>query len=133
MKGDYANRILLRMIQDMSGGAQDELSDIFQELSGEMMDPQKLMEMASRAMGIDLDQLAGMMGRGAQANTQGATMGDPYQILGLDRSASDDDIKKRYQDLMKRLHPDVAGEGTNFLATMVNLAYQQIGKERGWQ
>ena len=34
-------------------------------------------------------------------------MRDPYHLLGLPRSASQDDIKRAYRQLVKELHPDV--------------------------
>jgi len=54
-------------------------------------------------------------------------------VLGLDKSATDEDIKKRYHELLKKLHPDTAGvEGTSFLLQMVMAAYEIIKRERGW-
>ncbi len=32
---------------------------------------------------------------------------DPYQVLGVTRTASDDEIRRRYRQLVKELHPDV--------------------------
>lgn len=34
-------------------------------------------------------------------------MKDPYEILGLARTASPDDIRKAYRRLAKKLHPDL--------------------------
>jgi len=53
-----------------------------------------------------------------------------YHILGLEKSASDEEIKKRYRDLAKRLHPDVAGKETEHLFKLVQAAYEQIKRER---
>lgn len=58
---------------------------------------------------------------------------DPYQVIGLEKRALDEQVKKRYRELAMKLHPDTAGiEGTGFLFRLVTAAYQQISRERGW-
>ena len=57
---------------------------------------------------------------------------DPYRVLGLEKTATDDQVKKRYREMVVKLHPDTAGvKGTEFLFQIVTAAYQQISKERG--
>ncbi|WP_253705140.1 J domain-containing protein [Dehalococcoides mccartyi] len=59
---------------------------------------------------------------------------DSYQVLGLEKSVTDDQVKRRYRELVVKLHPDTAGvKGTEFLFQLVTAAYQQISKERGWR
>lgn len=59
---------------------------------------------------------------------------DPYRVLGLGKGDKDEDVKKRYRELLVKLHPDTAGtEGTGFLLQIVVAAYQQIAQERGWR
>src|SRR5689334_4345991 len=51
---------------------------------------------------------------------------DPYQVLGLPRGASLEDVKRAYRGLAKANHPDAAGESAlpRFLA--IQAAYEQI-------
>ncbi len=101
---------------------QEELAGWINDLMRGMLDPSQIMAFA-RAMGIDLSQLSGLMGQQPGF--------DPYLILGLSKSASDDEVTRRYRLLMNKLHPDHAGREFQFLAALVNLAYQAIRSERG--
>jgi len=77
-----------------------------------------------RSMGIDMSQLPGMIGQQPGF--------DPYRVLGLDKSASDEQIKDRYRELLRHLHPDTAGvEGTSFMLQLFLAAYAAIKRERG--
>jgi DnaJ-class molecular chaperone len=59
---------------------------------------------------------------------------DPYMILGLAKDCSDDEVKRRFRELARILHPDTSRcQGTEFLFTLVNLSFEQIAKERRWR
>ena len=62
-------------------------------------------------------------------------MNDPYQILGVSRNASDDDIKKAYRALSRKYHPDANVNNPNKEAAEekfkeIQRAYQDIMKMR---
>src|SRR5437763_3450504 len=58
-------------------------------------------------------------------------MRDPYEVLGMSKGASPEDIKKAYRKLAKRLHPDSNKKdpkaATKF--SELNGAYEIVGDE----
>ena len=65
---------------------------------------------------------------------------DPYTVLGLEHSASDDDVKSAYRRLIRENHPDtVIAQGmpqefvdlANEKMAAINAAYDTVKKQRG--
>jgi len=110
-------RILGEMRDNVLGWMDDLLRDAF--------NPESFLRYIT-SMGIDLSQVPNLVGR-----RDGF---DPYRVLGLEKTATDEEVKKRYRELLIKLHPDTAGvRGTDFLLQMMIAAYQQITKERRWK
>jgi DnaJ-domain-containing protein 1 len=129
--GNPLARVIQQGLQAMAEAMQEELGRMSQQLVQGMLTPEMLtsliemMRQSLKGMGMDIGQVSGMMGQQPGLN--------PYVVLGLDRSASDEDVKKRYRELVRKLHPDTGGtEGTAFLLQMVLGAYEMIKRERGW-
>lgn len=62
-------------------------------------------------------------------------MTDPYQVLGISRGASDEEIKKAYRNLSRKYHPDANVNNPNKAQAEekfkeVQQAYDQIMKEK---
>jgi DnaJ like chaperone protein len=102
-----------------------------------IMHPAELecLENVSRIFGFDANEFA----RIKEAHL-GPDQADPYQVLGISRDASNDDIKKVYRRLIREHHPDaLIAQGVpeefvqvaNDKLAAINVAYDRIEKERG--
>lgn len=110
-----------RILGEMRGKTKSYMDDLLRNA----LDPESFLRYVA-SMGIDLSQMLNLAGRHDSLN--------PYDILGLKNTASDEEVKKRYREMLFKFHPDTAGvEGTGHLCQKIIEAYQQIVKERRWQ
>ena len=119
--GQWASDLLARFTKEFEEGAHAQMERLLRE------GPAGLLGKSMEALlkGLDVEALGRMMAGGPPRQ------GSPYQVLGLDPSATDAEVKQRYRDLVRRLHPDAAGPGGEFLFKLVSEAYQRILRERG--
>ena len=104
------------------------------------------------ALGVSDHELAALSAmKGYAAASQGAGYGpsprsaarpseiDPYAVLGIERGANEQDIKRAYRKLMSQHHPDKLGSDVpeelkhraEERAREINAAYERIKSERG--
>lgn len=56
---------------------------------------------------------------------------DPYEILGIDPTATKDEIKQAYKKTAWKAHPDHGGSDEEMMK--VNAAFEAISRVRGWK
>ncbi len=93
-----------------------------------------------------LRQVADLFGLGDEAFARirathlGPDQRDPYAVLGLDRTASDAEVKRRWRDLSREHHPDrlmAQGMPAEFIEVatkkmaVINAAYDAVATARG--
>jgi DnaJ-class molecular chaperone len=106
VKPHSLNSLFDKVIEDFQEG----LAQYAQEILQKSMDTAKLGQLGDR------------------------TSFDSYMVLGLSQDCSDDEVKRRFRELARILHPDTSTcQGTEFLFMLVNLSYEHIAKERQWR
>jgi len=114
------------------------LGGLFQiALADGVVHPNELafLKKVARAFGLDNHDFDRI-----QSAHMGTESADPYQILGVSRDTSDEDIKKTYRNLSRENHPDtLIAKGmpqefvdvANEKMAAINAAYDTIKKQRG--
>jgi len=115
---------LLREQEKILGEMRSNVHRWMDELLRNAFDPESFLRYIA-SLGIDLSQVPKLLGQRDDL--------DPYRVLGLEKTATDEEIKTRYRILLRVFHPDTAAfEGSDHFFQEVTEAYQQIAKERGW-
>ena len=64
-------------------------------------------------------------------NPAGSRLKDPYEILGLARGATDEEIKHAYRELAKKYHPDKVSHLGDEFRDLANMKFKEI--QRAYQ
>ncbi len=133
----YAKQ-LARMFEDDRETLQAVLDGLFHiAKADEMLHPNEEEYLASvaRIFGFTDTEFAYIRARHVQAKER-----SPYDVLEVDPSVSNEELKKRYRELVRENHPDklmARGVPEEFIEiankkiAAINQAYDEIAKERG--
>jgi DnaJ like chaperone protein len=132
----YAKQIGEMFIHDQAV-RENLLGGLFQiALADGIVHPKELQFLQNVAFSFNLDDHDFERIKSAYTGAGGI---DPYQILGVDRNASNNELKKNYRELSRENHPDkliAKGMPQEFIdianekMASINAAYDQISKER---
>ena len=96
--------------------------------------------LARCARGFGLEGAAWERARGGTARVQADTAADPYAVLGIPRSATDEAVRAAWKQLMRENHPDglaAKGVAAEFVSRAtekvanINAAWDRVKRERG--
>lgn len=137
---DAYARQMADLMRDDKPILQDVLDGLFHiAKADEVLHPNELAFLAevARIFGFSEDEFNCIQSRHMR-DIEGE--GDPYKVLGVERTISDKELKSHYRQLVKENHPDhLVGRGVpeEFLAIAterlqaINNAYDIVEKERG--
>ena len=101
---------------------------------------EEFLSITARGFGLDRAAWERATGAAPRRPQPGSDEADPYEVLGLSRTAGDDEIRVRWKALMRENHPDsLASRGVpaEFIAragekvALINAAWDRIKRERG--
>ncbi len=126
---------------DSRGVLEDVLAGLFGIARADgVVNAAELDFLARCARGFGLDGAAWERARGGTARPQAGTEADPYGVLGVARSATDETVRAAWKQLMRDNHPDgLAARGVppEFIARAtekvanINAAWDRVKRERG--